>query len=87
MNFKQILDKWPSPFITRKKLCDMTGGIINSRTIANLDSLGRGIKGKTKVGGLVVYEVANVVEWLEERERAQDKKTCSQFKNRKADND
>ncbi|MDR1474934.1 MAG: hypothetical protein LBI30_00195 [Holosporales bacterium] len=58
----------------------MTGGIINSRTIANLDSLGRGIRGKTKVGGLVVYEVANVVNWLEEREQAQDKKNPGEFK-------
>ena len=87
MDFKKILDAWNSPFVTRKKLSEMTGGIINSRTIANLDSLGRGIRGKTKVGGLVVYDVANVVEWLEEREQAQDKKHAGEFNKAEVVND
>ena len=69
MNFKKLLETWPSPFIARSRLSEATGGVLNARTMANHDSMGTGIKGKTIVGGRVVYEVARVVEWLEGREK------------------
>jgi hypothetical protein len=68
MNFDSIFENWKSPYITRNQLGKVTGGLINPKTIRNLDCLGKGIKGKFTIGyRTVAYPIKEVVAWLEER--------------------
>jgi hypothetical protein len=48
--FKKIEEDNPYGFILRTDLGIKTGGLLNSRHAANLDSEKRGIKGRFKVG-------------------------------------
>jgi hypothetical protein len=68
INIKKIFENWPSPVVTRHQLPKITGGILNAKTLSNLDSLGKGIKGKFTFGDrIVAYPVKNVIEFLEEK--------------------
>jgi hypothetical protein len=68
INIKSIFSGWSSPFVSRNKLSELTGGIINPKTLRNLDSLGQGIPGKFTVGKrTVAYPIESVVAWLEFR--------------------
>lgn len=68
MNIKIIFQKWTSPYISREKFCELTGGMINYKTLRNLDSKGEGIPGKIRVSAKrVVYPVENALTWLNER--------------------
>jgi phage terminase Nu1 subunit (DNA packaging protein) len=67
-DFSSLARKWPSSFVSREKVAEFTGGIINPRTLANLDSAGHGIK-RFRIGRKVVYRVEDVCEWLAERAR------------------
>lgn len=68
-DFSSLAHKWPSSLVSRDKISDFTGGIISHRYLANLDSRGVGPKGRQRVGRKVVYEVKEVVKWLEQRAR------------------
>lgn len=70
MNIKNIFRNWRSPFITRDQLYEVTGGLIHPRTIRNLDSLGKGIKGKFKIGRKVAYPIEEVINYLENKMEA-----------------
>jgi hypothetical protein len=64
----EIFENWPSPFVTRNQLPKITGGILNAKTLRNLDSLGKGIRGKFTFGDrIVAYPVKDVIEFLKER--------------------
>jgi chitinase len=53
------------PFgIPRKEIAAATGNILHPRTLANLDSLGQGIKNRFKMGRLTVYPVPSVLEFI-----------------------
>lgn len=58
---------WPSPYVAREKIEEFTGGLITSKTMANLDSLGEGPEGRITCGRKVAYAVLPYIEWLEER--------------------
>ncbi|MDR2645852.1 MAG: hypothetical protein LBC04_01580 [Holosporaceae bacterium] len=46
----------------------ITEGILNAKTLRNLDCINKGIKGKFTVGyKTVAYPVRNVIEFLEEK--------------------
>lgn len=59
--------KWPSAFVARRRIFDFTGGIIDGRTVANLDSLGKGPPGRVRIGKIVAYDVLQFISWLEAR--------------------
>jgi hypothetical protein len=59
--------RWPSSIVAREKVSEFTGGIINPKTMANIDSLGEGPKGRITVGRKVAYPVAQLISWLEDR--------------------
>ncbi|WDP88708.1 MAG: hypothetical protein HUN04_02730 [Desulfobacter sp.] len=64
--FSQIIKNNPSGYILRSDLTEKTGGLLHSRTQANLDSLGIGIPGRIKIGNRkVAYPVQAVVEYLQ----------------------
>ena len=62
--FDELKNYCPSGFVCRKDIYKLTGGLIHSGTMANLDSRGIGIKNKTIIGKKVVYQINDVIEWL-----------------------
>ncbi len=62
-----IINNNPYGFILRPKLKEKTGGLLNGRTMANLDCLGKGIKTSFKVGRRTAYPIEAVVEYLREK--------------------
>ena len=46
---KQLLEIMPPVFV-RQQVRELTGGMIDGRTLANLDSRGEGPEGKVKMG-------------------------------------
>lgn len=68
--FDELGESWPSPIVARKEVGRFSGGILNPRTQANLDSLGLGVPGKFYVGPRqVAYPVKELVKWLRERSK------------------
>ena len=63
--FNELKEKCKSEYVNRKQLWDLTGGIIHPRTVANLDSKGKGIKNAIIVGHKKLYPIDGVIEWLE----------------------
>jgi len=59
VELKKLIDTmvatWPSPVVARTKVEQFSGGILNSRTLANCDSLGIGPAGRFRVGKKVCY--------------------------------
>lgn len=68
-DFSQIIKTNPSGWILRSDLTNATGGLIHSRTAANLDSLGQGIPGRITMGRKVAYPIENIVKFLEKKYR------------------
>jgi hypothetical protein len=69
MNQNPLIEKLrlELPFcFTRNQVNDLTGGVINSKTLANLDSLKKG-PARFRVGRLVTYERETFLDWLEAR--------------------
>ena len=69
LTFKSLADRWPSTFVARERIGDLTGGVLSSGYCANLDSQGRGIAGRIRVGRKICYPVVNVVSFLESRKK------------------
>ncbi len=68
-DLNELAENWPSRVVarTQEDLDKFSGGILNARTLANLDSQGRGPKGRIKIGRRVAYPVRALVKWMEER--------------------
>ncbi len=60
---KSMQEQYPYG-VPRKFISSATGGMINPRTCANLDSLGRGIKGRFQFGRDIIYPVKCVIEYI-----------------------
>lgn len=67
ISFKSLADRWPSAFVAREKIGVFTGYILSPKTCANLDSQGKGIEGRVKVGGKVCYPVDSVIKFIESK--------------------
>lgn len=63
----QMVARWPSPVVARKAIGEFTGGTVSQSTMANEDSLGRGVKGRFLLMNQVVYPVENLGAWLKTR--------------------
>jgi hypothetical protein len=67
-DLSKLKDSWPSAFVCREQVSIFSGGLINSRHLANLDCKGLGPKGRFRVGDLkIAYPVDSLIEWLEAR--------------------
>jgi len=62
-----LAERWPSPIVARNQIGEFTNGLISEKHIANLDSQGKGPRGRLKVGGRVCYTVESLIQFLEER--------------------
>lgn len=67
--FQELARRWPAPLVARdqKMLDKFSGGVLNARTLANLDSLGQGPPNRVRVGRKVAYFVSDLVAWMEKR--------------------
>lgn len=73
--YDELAARWSSPVVARKEVNRFSGGILNPRTLANLDSLGQGPTGKFQVGPRqVAYPVRELIDWMRERGKAKIKK-------------
>jgi hypothetical protein len=54
------------PLISRDHVGELLGGVISSKTLANLDSLGAGPK-RMRMGRKIVYMTVDFLEWLASR--------------------
>ena len=64
--FQKMVDEWPSAIIARTEVGRYSGGLLNPKTMANLDSLGQGPE-KVVVGRKVAYATKAMAEWLRGR--------------------
>ena len=59
--------EWPSPVVARSEVERFTGGLICRRTMANLDSEGKGPSEKVNLGRSVGYSKQSLISWLGKR--------------------
>ena len=62
---KKMADEWTSVLVGRHEVESFTGGLVNSSTMANYDSRGKGPRELLKVGHRVWYPKDVLMEWLE----------------------
>lgn len=65
-DFSSLASKWPSSFVSREKVGEFSGGIINPRTLANLDAKKLGPK-RVRIGRKIAYRVEDLCDWLASR--------------------
>lgn len=63
--FLEMIDRWGSPIVARTAVKEFSGGILNERTLANLDSRGLGPRNRFRTGRKIVYSAAELAAWLE----------------------
>jgi hypothetical protein len=67
-DLSKLRDKWPSTFVSRDKVSDFSGGVLHPRTMANLDALGQGPKGRIRMNGKkIAYPVDELIAWMQSR--------------------
>ena len=60
-------ENWKAAFVERQHVKEFSGGLLDPRTMANLDSAGTGPTGRIKIGRKVIYPVQDLITWLEEK--------------------
>ena len=65
--FASLADSWPSSFVSRGEVGKFSGGLLHPRSMANLDSLGRGPEGKVSIGRKIAYPIESLIQWMEKR--------------------
>lgn len=70
--FAAMAARWPSSHVARNRIGEFSGGLLKPKTMANLDSLGKGPRGRVRVGRTVGYEVTKLIEWMESRVTFED---------------
>lgn len=62
--FETLKKGAPSGVITRKKITELTDGLVKVQWLSNLDCAGKGIEGRMMIGKQIVYPVDNVIDFL-----------------------
>ena len=63
--FENVRETLP-PIISRDHVSEILGGVISTKTLANLDSEGKGPK-RMRIGRKIVYRTEDLLEWLAAR--------------------
>ena len=66
-NLQALKESWDSPYVAREQVSKFSGGALNHRTMANLDSKGEGPANRIRIGRKIVYPVDSLVSWMESR--------------------
>lgn len=64
--FDRLAMSWGSPLVARHEVGRFSGGLLNPRTLANLDVKGE-VPGKIVIGNRVAYDVELLIKWLRDR--------------------
>ena len=64
--FQKMVDEWPSAIIARTEVGKYSGGLLNPKTMANIDSLGQGPE-RVTVGRKVAYVAKSMGTWMRNR--------------------
>lgn len=64
---EELRAKWPSTIVSRSHFDRFSGYAISGKTIANLESEGKGPKNKFFVGGKAAYSIDDAIDFLRER--------------------
>lgn len=64
--FKKLENTLPAIF-SRQEAAKQLGYAISAKTLSNLDAKGLGPSQKLHIGGKVVYEKENFLDWLKDR--------------------
>lgn len=65
-DWSEFAKMWGAPYVFRTEVKNFSGGLLNPRTMANLDSLGLG-PGKITIRGRAAYRTDSLVAWLKKR--------------------
>jgi hypothetical protein len=65
-NFQTLADAWPAPIVARGQIERFSGGLLTSKSMANLDSLGLGPP-RGRLGRKVFYDVVELCRWMQQR--------------------
>ena len=66
---ESLANKWPSTIVCRTEIKKFSGGLMSEKYLANLDSQGKGPKGRFRSGRKICYPVNDVLTWLETRSK------------------
>ena len=61
------LTKTAPEILTRKRLYELTGGLVSEKSLANMDCIGEGILPRMRIGGKVAYPKEAALAWLKQR--------------------
>ena len=66
--FSEMAARWPSEIVSRGRLEEFSGGLINGRTMANIDS-DPDVKSPPRIrfGRKIGYPVVPLTDWMRER--------------------
>lgn len=64
---QNIKEQNPYGFILRPDLREKTGGLLHGKTMANMDSLGKGIENRFLIGRVTAYPIESIIEFLRKK--------------------
>ena len=67
IDLSELAKAWGSPYVTRNKLEEFSGGMTTPSSMAVFDSQGNGIEERFIVNRKTAYHTKDVVKWLESR--------------------
>ena len=67
ISLNKLADSWPSPFVTRNKIAEFSGGMVTPVSMAVFDSKGKGVADRFIVNRKTCYPVDSLVQWRESR--------------------
>jgi hypothetical protein len=73
VDLSHLKDKWTSTVVARSEVGRFSGGTVNPKYLANLDSKGEGPE-RIRIGRKICYPVESFVAWLEDRAQLVEKK-------------
>jgi hypothetical protein len=65
--FEDMAKAWGAPVVVRDKVSVMTGGMISTGYLANLDCRGEGPPEKIRIGRKIAYPLSSFLPWLMSR--------------------
>jgi len=66
--FQAMVDKWPSAVVSRGEVINFSGGLLDGRRLANLDSQGLGPEVRVRISGRKIgYPVGVLAGWMQSR--------------------
>ena len=67
--FDEMAERWKSPAVAREQITVFSGGMMEPKYLANLDSQGKGPEGRFYCGRKVCYPTRKLTEWLKSRSK------------------